>query len=105
MKRFDKIFIIAILSILGTSVFGQSGLNVKDYTGRLQERRTFEPTKIAVEEARYVGIEYITASDSVIIRNCGIILQNDLDFSPYFPLILKMYRSIPFLCATWKWIA
>ncbi|HDL03025.1 MAG: Tol-Pal system beta propeller repeat protein TolB [Candidatus Zixiibacteriota bacterium] len=84
MKRFDKIFIIAILSILGTSVFGQSGLNVKDYTGRLQERRTFEPTKIAVEEARYVGIEYITASDSVIIRNCGIILQNDLDFSPYF---------------------
>ena len=84
MKRYDKILILCFLLLIAVSVFGQSGLNVHDYSGRLQEKRTFEPTKIAIEESRYVGIEYITANDSVIMRNCGVILQNDLDFSPYF---------------------
>jgi len=84
MKRYDKILILCFLLMIAVSVFGQSGLSIRDVSGRLQEKRTFEPTKIAIEESRYVGIEYITATDSVIMRNCGVILQNDLDFSPYF---------------------
>lgn len=84
MKSLKRIVFITISLIMCASTWGQSGLSVRDYTGRLDERRTFEPTKIAVEEAHYVGIDYITAADSVIMRNCGIILQNDLDFSPYF---------------------
>jgi len=84
MKRYDRILILCFLLLMAGTAFGQSGLSVSDYTGRLQEKRTFEPTKIAIEDSRYVGIEYITAGDSIIMRNCAVILQNDLDFSPYF---------------------
>jgi len=75
---------IAFIIILGSASFAQEGLSVRDVHGRLTERVTFEPTKIAVEDVRYIGIEYITTADSVIMRNCGIILQKDLDFSPFF---------------------
>lgn len=84
MKIIKALIIITIAIIAGGTARGQSGFSVKDVNARLSEKRTFEPTKIAVEEAHYVGIDYITAADSLIMRNSGIILQNDLDFSPYF---------------------
>ena len=75
--------------LLSTTVFslsswGQSDPSVRDIRARLTEKMTFEPTKIAVEDVRYVGIEYITAQDSAIMRSCTSILQSDLDFSPFF---------------------
>lgn len=71
---------------LGLCAWGQSGLKVRDVYGRLKEKTTFEPTNIAVEETKYVGIEFITEKDSLIMKNCAIVLQNDLDFSPYFEI-------------------
>ncbi|UCD95509.1 MAG: Tol-Pal system beta propeller repeat protein TolB [Candidatus Zixiibacteriota bacterium] len=84
MRHLIAISLTTIMIILGIKALAQTGLPIRDVRGRLAERSTFEPTTIAVEEVRYVGIEYITAGDSVIMKNCGIILQKDLDFSPYF---------------------
>ena len=84
MKKLKTIFLATIISIPAITALAQTGLPIRDVRGRLAEKSTFEPTRIAVEEVRYVGIEYITNRDSVIMRNSGIILQKDLDFSPYF---------------------
>ena len=77
---FQSIVIIAAFSIIA------SAQNIGDYRGILSQKTTFEPTKISVEEARYIGINYITASDSVLMKNCGIILRRDLDYSPFIEI-------------------
>nr|MBN2277165.1 Tol-Pal system beta propeller repeat protein TolB [candidate division Zixibacteria bacterium] len=84
MKSCRRILLLFFVLILPLTAMTQEGISVRDVRGRLTEKVSFEPTRIAVEEARYIGIEYITAADSVIMKNCGIILQNDLDFSPFF---------------------
>lgn len=84
MKQMKTIIIPAFVLLTYLNVYAQAGLSVRDVRGRLTEKITFEPTKIAVEEARYAGIEFITAEDSLLMKNAGIILQNDLHFSPFF---------------------
>ncbi len=73
-------FIICAMPVAGQSIY--------DVRFRLPERSDFEPTKISVENTRYIGINYITHSDSIIMRNCGTILRRDIDFSPYFEIVL-----------------
>jgi TolB protein len=84
MKQLHIISLATVIIILAVNSVAQTGFPIRDVRGRLAEKSTFEPTRIAVEGVRYVGIEYITAGDSVIMKNCGVVLQNDLDFSPYF---------------------
>ena len=83
MKRIS-IFIWLAAALSAATVSGQT---VRDVRGRLGEKTSFEPTKISVEEVRYVGINYITANDSVIMKNCAEVLRNDLDFSPFFEVV------------------
>jgi len=89
MKKAIKILLIVWLLSLcaGMAVFAQSGINVRDIYGTLDPKRDFEPTRISVEDAKYVGIDFITAADTTIMRNCVVILQNDLDFSPLFEIV------------------
>jgi TolB protein len=82
-----SLLVLSLIIISSVPVFAQSGLSIRDVHGRLTERRTFEPTNIAVEEAKYTGVDIISSSDSILLRNCTVILQNDLDFSPYFKVI------------------
>ena len=84
MKKFYLAIGLICLLGLATSVSSQ----VRDYSGVLNPISDFEPTKIAVEDARYIGIDYITAADTVLMNNCGVILRRDLDFSPYFEIVL-----------------
>jgi len=88
MKIFIKITLFALLIVTGCglNLSAQSGITIRDIHGRLSEKTTFEPTNIAVEEAKYGGVELITGKDSLLMRNCTVILQNDLDFSPYFEI-------------------
>ncbi len=84
-------YIIALLTLLviwaaSISSQAQSGLSIRDVYGQLQEKRTFEPTSIAIEDAHYVGVDIIERTDSILMRNCTVILKNDLDFSPYFEI-------------------
>jgi len=89
MKKYSRIILtlVCFCGIIGVNTFAQSGLKSKDVYGRLSERTTFEPTNIGVEDAKYTGIDIISANDSIILRNCTVILQNDLGFSPYFEVI------------------
>ncbi len=84
--------IISLLTILAFSLsmplFAQSGSGIPDFRGSLGPRSSFEPTKISVEEVKYIGISPINASDTVILKNCAAILRNDIDFSPYFEIVL-----------------
>lgn len=84
MKRFILLSIIFVM-VAGGSLHGQQ---VRDYVGVLDAKRTFEPTKISVEDTRYIGISYISEADSIVMQNCAIILRKDLDFSPYFQIVL-----------------
>ena len=104
-----KVFIFATLIIVIISTFAYSQ-NIGDYDGRLNPKTTFEPTKISVEKARYIGINYITASDSVLMKNAGRILRRDLDFSPYFEIVLfdeffmKHLELETMTISAWKWL-
>jgi len=87
-----KNIIVSLIAFMGVLLCfdrpaAQSGLRVQDVYGTLSPKRTFEPTRISVEMARYAGIESINRQDSVLLRNCTVILQNDLDFSPYFEIV------------------
>jgi len=82
-----KILLVSIILsiVLASSLQGQQ---VRDYVGILDAKRTFEPTRVSVEDTRYIGISYISEADSIIMQNCAIILRKDLDFSPYFQIVL-----------------
>ncbi len=107
MKYKIVIFSILIIIVFSTLAVAQ---NIGDYQGRLSDKSSFEPTKISVEETRYIGIEYITASDSVMMKNCGVILRRDLDFSPYFEIVLfdkfflKHLELETMTISAWKWL-
>jgi len=101
------ILLIIIMTVFATLVNAQ---NIGDYTGVLSQKTSFEPTKISVEKTRYIGITYITAADSVLMKNCGIILRRDLDFSPYFEIVLfdkfflKHLELETMTISAWKWL-
>ena len=82
------VFVIVIISLLTAMQAVSQGLPIRDVHGRLQEKTSFEPTRISVEDNRYVGIEPIEYADTILLRNCAAILRKDLDFSPYFEIIL-----------------
>lgn len=88
MKTKYFFYTLLIVAIASSAIMAQSGLSVRDVHGELTAKSDFEPTNISVEDARYVGIEYISYSDTVIMRNCAAILRKDIDFSPYFEIIL-----------------
>lgn len=107
MKYKIVLLLLMIIAIFSTLPLAQ---NVGDYQGKLSSKSTFEPTKISVEKTRYIGITYITASDSVLMKNCGIILRRDLDFSPYFEIVLfdkfflKHLELETMTISAWKWL-
>ena len=90
MKKYNisSTIILALILLTTASLNSQTGSMVRDVRGRLTEKTSYEPTKISVEDVKYIGDRYITANDSVIMQNCAAILRNDLDFSPFFEIIL-----------------
>lgn len=110
MKKLLYLTILVCIALLQSSVQSQDRTGVKDIDARLSPKKTFEETKIAVDDVRYVGIEYITRQDSIIMRNCGVILRNDLDFSPLFEAIavdsfyLKHMEIKEMTITAWKWL-
>ncbi len=111
MKKIKiTLFAFSLLSLFNTVLLAQSRGTVPDYSGTLDTRSSFEPTKISVEEVNYIGANYITGADSVIMRNCAAILRNDLDFSPYFEVVLPdtffmQHMEMPEMTLQgWKWL-
>lgn len=47
------------------------------------------PIRVAVEDMKYVGTEYINAGDSLILSNITTVVRNDLDFSSYLDLVVE----------------
>jgi len=86
MKLKKTVILSGLLTLLAlVPLYGQ---RVHDVHGVLSEKTSFEPTRISVEDTRYIGITYISEADSIIMRNCGQILRRDLDFSPFFEIVL-----------------
>jgi TolB protein len=48
----------------------------------------FEPTRIGVDDMRYIGTRYITPEDSSLMRYAVTVVQRDLDFYADFDLVL-----------------
>ncbi len=110
MKKIIYTLAVALILLAGNSVIAQSGLSSSDTRIRLPVRNTFEETKIAVGEVRYIGVEYIDRQDSIMLRNCGVILRNDLDFSPLFEgmgvdsFFMKHMEIEEMKISSWKWL-
>ena len=69
---------------------------------------TFQATPIGVDEMKYIGNQYITHDDTVIMQYTTAIVQNDLDFYADFELIpidsfyLKTYEIFELDELGWK---
>ncbi len=50
-------------------------------------RPSFSATKIAVDNMKYIGTQYIAAGDSTIMSSTTAVVQNDLDFYSDFQLV------------------
>jgi len=111
MRIVNFIFIIcSIILLMPVGLWSQGSPVVRDVRGRLNEKSSYEPTKISVEDIKYIGDRYITANDSVIMQNCAAILRNDIDFSPFFQIVLldtaflKHMELSEMNILGWKWL-
>ncbi len=111
MRKFSSLLFISILiCLLPAYLNSQTGPLVRDVRGRLTEKSSYEPTKISVEDVKYIGDRYITANDSIIMQNCAAIIRNDLDFSPFFEIVildsffLKHMELQEMNIQAWKWL-
>jgi TolB protein len=87
MKLTTLLFPAFLLLTLTTDVSAQ-GDNIRNIffdtiTG------VFEPTRIGVEDMEYIGNQYITRDDSVLMHYVTRVVQNDLDFYADFKLVRK----------------
>ncbi len=68
----------------------------------------YQPTQIGVDEARYIGNQYITARDSLIMEYVTRVVQNDVDFYADFELVpvdtfyLRIYEIAELDLLGWK---
>lgn len=76
---------ISIAILLAASAFSQN--DVPDYEGRLTPKRTFEPTKMAVEDFVATEGTKLIKADSVVLIRMAEIIRDDLDFSPFYEII------------------
>jgi len=87
--------IIALTLASSASAQGDRVRNIYFDTIRSSDAR---PMRVAVENMKYVGTEYITAGDSLILGNITTVVRNDLDFSSYLDLVqedsvfMRMYE-------------
>lgn len=67
-----------------------------------------EPTRIGVDEMKYVGAEYIGKEDSALMRYVNDVVRNDIDFYADFDLVpidsffIKTYEIVELDLAAWK---
>ncbi len=90
------LFLTALCALaVSASAQGDRVRNIYFDTIRSSDAR---PMRVAVENMKYVGTEYITAGDSLILGNITTVVRNDLDFSSYLelvqedPVFMKMYE-------------
>jgi len=79
-----------LISIMILSVCAAAGRaqDVKDYTGRLDPKKGFEPVRIAVEDfVPKPGTRMLT-SDSMALVRLAEIIRDDLDFSPFYEIVV-----------------
>ncbi len=68
----------------------------------------FQPTKIGVDEMKYIGTQYITAKDSTLMTYVTRIVQNDVDFYADFELVpidtfyLRVYEIVELDLLGWQ---
>lgn len=77
---------ISIAILLASTVFSQS--DIPDYSGRLSPKTTFVPTKMAVENFTAEEGTKLLKADSVVLVRMGDIIRDDLDFSPFYDIVL-----------------
>ncbi len=105
------VFETIVLSALLVSIVASQPMSIyDDIRFTLPPKSDFEPAALSVEDTRYIGISYITEADSVLMRNCAIILRQDLDYSPLFRVIyldtvlMKHMELTEMSVLGWKWL-
>jgi TolB protein len=88
MKNNKIIFFLTaiVIALFMLPSYGQD--SVRSVVARLNPKSSYEPNKIAVEDARYVDVGMLTSADAEILRDFSGILRQDLDFSPFFEIVL-----------------
>ena len=97
----------------GLLLFGSPALFAQGETVRTIEFDTLrvgyvEPTRIGVEEIKYVGADYIDQEDSSLMRYVNDVVRNDIEFYADFDLVpidsffIKTYEIVELDLAAWK---
>lgn len=82
MKRLVGTICIVLLATATASA------QVKDYVGRLDPKRGFENVRIAVEDFIASEGTRLLTSDSVVLVRMAEIMRDDLDFSPFYEIVV-----------------
>jgi TolB protein len=100
MKRstFYILFIVAAALFCQSPAFAQSSGDVSRYFYDTLRTGEVQPIKIAVEDMKYVGTNYITAADTTAMKNVTEIVRADIDFYADFQIII----ADPFYLKTYE---
>lgn len=97
--RYTAVLLITLLlAVVCAGELRAQGDNIRNIYFDTIRSSDARPIRVAVENMKYVGTEYITAEDSLILRNISTVVRNDLDFSSYLDLVqedsvfMKMYE-------------
>ena len=77
----------ALLAIL-LAAASVSSAQVKDFTARLETKRGVEVTRIAVDDFTAQSGSFMLSSDSTTLVRTADIIRADLDFSPFYDIVL-----------------
>lgn len=97
MKKLLLVTILALLTYLSISpVNAQTDSELRVFFDTIVGE--FQPTPIGIDEMQYIGTQYISHEDSVLMNYITRIVQNDIDFHTDFSFIpvdsfyIKMYE-------------
>lgn len=106
--KFTKFIIVIAMLLFATAAFAQ-GNNVRNiYFDTLNPIGGVVATPIGVDEMVYVGSQYITHDDTVLMNYVTRIVQEDIDFHADFDLIrvdsfyMKMYEIKELDILSWR---
>jgi TolB protein len=99
ISRYTAFLLLALLmALVSAGSLRAQGDNIRNIYFDTIRSSDARPIRVAVENMKYVGTDYINGGDSLILGNISTVVRNDLDFSSYLDLVqedsvfMKMYE-------------
>lgn len=103
-----KFLTILLLLIICSSAYSQSDIRTYDYDTLDVSRRIVQATPIGIDEMKYIGNDFISHDDTVLMNYVTRIVQNDVDFHADFRTVtvdsffVKMYEIKELDILSWQ---